>query len=410
MWCGSGTTLIDGPLRILMLAPTPYFADRGCHVRIYEEARALMALGHEVEIVTYHLGRDMPGIATHRIPAVPWYGKLEAGPSWHKPYLDILLFFKSLAIARRFKPHLIHAHLHEGAFLGFFLKLLLGVPLLFDCQGSLTTEIVDHEFCGRDSFLGRFFQRVERFINSTADAIVTSSTSAAVDLVNAWQIPSDRVTALMDGVNTDEFCPLQGSASRHVPGLPADRPVVAFLGLFNRYQGMDLLLEVIGLLRERGRAVHFLLMGFPEEKYRQQALDRGLGEMITFTGRVAYGDAAYHLAAADIAVSPKISLTEANGKLFNYLACGLPCLVFDTPINREILGDCGIYARYGDAADFAEQLEKLLADGDLIERLASAGRLKAVEEYSWQGRASELVAVYRRMLTGKRENCDSTIR
>ena len=79
-----------------MLAPTPFFADRGCHVRIYEEARTLAALGHRVEIVTYHIGRDLPGIITHRIPAIPWYRKLEAGPSWHKPYLDILLFCKAL--------------------------------------------------------------------------------------------------------------------------------------------------------------------------------------------------------------------------------------------------------------------------------------------------------------------------
>ena len=80
--------MTDGALRVLMIAPTPYFADRGCHVRIYEEARALTKLGHEVCIVTYHLGRDMPGVRVVRTPAVPWYGKLEAGPSWHKPYLD----------------------------------------------------------------------------------------------------------------------------------------------------------------------------------------------------------------------------------------------------------------------------------------------------------------------------------
>ncbi|MBP1729182.1 MAG: glycosyltransferase, YqgM-like family, partial [Deltaproteobacteria bacterium] len=86
-------------LRILMLAPTPFFADRGCHVRILEEARILAALGQRVEIVTYHIGRDLPGIITRRIPAIPWYRKLEAGPSWHKPYLDILLFCKALSVA-----------------------------------------------------------------------------------------------------------------------------------------------------------------------------------------------------------------------------------------------------------------------------------------------------------------------
>ncbi len=388
-------------LRVLMLAPTPYFADRGCHVRIYEEARALILLGHQVEIVTYHLGRDMPGIPTHRIPPIPWYRKLEAGPSWHKPYLDILLFFKSLAVARRFRPHLIHAHLHEGAFLGIFLKLFLRVPLLFDCQGSLTTEIVDHGFCRRESLLGGLFRTFERFINGGADAIITSSTPGATALVDLWKIPAGRVTPLIDGVNVDEFRPGDRDAARREVGLPGNIPVVAFLGLFNRYQGVDLLLEVIVLLREQGTPVHFLLMGFPEEKYRHMAKEMGIAENITFTGRVDYGEAALHLVAADVAISPKISLTEANGKLFNYLACGLPCLVFDTPINREILGDCGVYARYGDAGDFAAQLLILLGDQQLRSQLATAGRLKAEQEYSWQGRGRELVAVYQRLLAGK---------
>ena len=82
---------MSSSLKILMIAPTPYFSDRGCHVRIYEEARALRAIGHDVRIVTYHIGRDMEDISTERIVKIPWYKKLSAGPSWHKLYLDLLL-------------------------------------------------------------------------------------------------------------------------------------------------------------------------------------------------------------------------------------------------------------------------------------------------------------------------------
>ena len=132
-----------------MLAPTPYFADRGCHVRIYEEARALRSQGHDVRIVTYHLGRDMPGIPTIRIPRIPWYSRLEAGPSWHKLYLDLLLFFKAAMLIPDFRPQLIHAHLHEGAFIGYLLKRLSGLPLVFDYQGSVTGECIDPDTSGQ---------------------------------------------------------------------------------------------------------------------------------------------------------------------------------------------------------------------------------------------------------------------
>ena len=385
-------------LRVLMLAPTPYFADRGCHVRIFEEARAVTEQGAQVRIVTYHLGRDLPGIPTDRIVSVPWYRKLAAGPSWHKPYLDILLFFKALAVGRRFRPDLIHAHLHEGAFLGIFLKWFLRVPLLFDCQGSLTGEIVDHGFVRKGSLLARLFGALERFINDRADVIITSSGPGARELAENWGVAPERVFPLTDGVNTDEFRPLDREEARRRLQLPHDRPVVAFLGVMNRYQGVDLLLEVVKILKERGVAAHFLLMGFPDDRYRKLAGDLGVADLITFTGRIDYREAPFYLSAADVAVSPKISLTEANGKLFNYLACGLPTLVFDTPINREILDDAALYARYGEVSDFADQLEKLLTDPQLRADLAHQGRERAITEHSWQKRGCQLVAAYRRLL------------
>lgn len=381
-----------------MLAPTPYFADRGCHVRIFEEARAVVEQGAQVRIVTYHLGRDLGEIPTDRIVSIPWYRKLAAGPSWHKPYLDILLFLKAFAVGRRFRPDLIHAHLHEGAFLGIFLKRLLGVPLLFDCQGSLTGEIIDHGFVRKGSLPARLFGVLERFINDHSDVILTSSGPGARDLEENWGVPAEKVLPFTDGVNTDEFRPLDRDEARRKLQLPHDRPVVAFLGVMNRYQGVDLLLEVVKILQGRGVPAHFLLMGFPDERYRQLAGEMGVADLITFTGRIDYRDAPSCLAAADVAVSPKISLTEANGKLFNYLACGLPTLVFDTPINREILGDAALYARFGDPADFADRLEGLLTDTKLRSDLARQGRERAVTEHSWQSRGARLMAVYRRLL------------
>src|SRR5260221_9461449 len=81
--------------RVLAIAPTPFFVDRGGHVQIYEQARALQTLGNTLELCTYHIGRDMPGIVTHRIPRVPWYKKTDAGPSYQKLYLMFMLFWLS---------------------------------------------------------------------------------------------------------------------------------------------------------------------------------------------------------------------------------------------------------------------------------------------------------------------------
>lgn len=389
---------VPGPIKILMLAPTPYFADRGCHVRIYEEARALVELGQEVQIVTYHLGRDMHGIPTWRIAAIPWYRKLAAGPSWHKPYLDILLFFTALKVARRFKPDLIHAHLHEGAFIGIFLKFFLKVPLLFDCQGSLTAELIDHGFFRKGSLLHRGFRLMEGFINRRVDLIITSSTASAKQLRNDWQMPEGKVRALIDAVDTEIFRPYPQDKARRALGITPNVPLVVYLGVLNAYQGVDLLLESVRILQERGKPLHFLIMGFPDETYRKKAVELGVAKFITFTGRIDYGKAPLYLSAGDLAVSPKISLTEANGKLFNYLACGLPTVVFDTPVNREILGEAAVFAAYGDANDLADNLDGLMQDHGRRAELAKLARQQAEQEHSWQVRGEELLEIYRRCL------------
>jgi glycosyltransferase involved in cell wall biosynthesis len=381
-----------------MIAPTPFFSDRGCHVRIYEEARALIAMGYRVDLVTYHLGRDMEGIPTARIGAVPWYKKLGPGPSWHKPYLDVLLFFKALTVARRDRPRVIHAHLHEGALIGIMLGRVLRLPVLFDCQGSLTTEMIDHGFIRDGSLLYKIFLRIERMINSWADFIITSSNAGAEEIKTKWNLSTQRVEAVIDGVDTVIFRPYSREEARRQLGLPSELPIVVFLGVLNRYQGVDLLLETIGLMKGRGAPPHFLIMGFPEEKYRKKAVHMGIDDLVTFTGKVDYGRAPLYLCAGDIAVSPKISLTEANGKLLNYMACGLPTIAFDNPVNTEILGDKGVFARFGDPHDLARCIGELIADVDRRRSLSVSVREAAVKVHSWKSRAERISAIYRQLV------------
>ena len=120
--------------------------------------------------------------------------------------------------------------------------------------------------------------------------------------------------------------------------------------------------------------------------------------MIRFTGKVDYGDAPLLLSAADIAVTPKLSPTEANGKIFNYMACGLPVVAFDTPVNREALGDTGVYAAYGDARDLADRIAALLADNSARALYSAKVREKALSDHSWSSRGTQLSDIYSAML------------
>ena len=97
-------------MKILHIAPTPFFADRVCHMRILGEIKHLQSRGHALELATYHIGKEITNLNINRIINIPWYKKLEAGGSWHKLYLDILLLWTSIRTFLKLKPDIIHAH------------------------------------------------------------------------------------------------------------------------------------------------------------------------------------------------------------------------------------------------------------------------------------------------------------
>jgi glycosyltransferase involved in cell wall biosynthesis len=378
--------------RVLMIAPTPFFADRGCHVRIYEEARALQALGCRVEVCTYHLGDERPGLTTHRTPRIPWYNKLSAGPSWHKPYLDMLLLLKTWSVARRWRPDVLHGHLHEGAAIGSVVGKLLRLPVVGDFQGSLSGELKAHKFIPSRGWFHRFLTYAEGWIDRLPNVAIASCDDVAQELRKRFRVP--RVIPARDGVDTEMFHPdvKAGELCTLVP--PGSRPVV-YLGVLSAYQGVDHLLAAIPRVLARVPHAFFLVMGYPdEEMYRQQARDLGVEEHVGFPGRIPYDQAARYLAVGEVAVGPKLSETESNGKLYNYMACALPTVAFDTPPSREILGDLGIYAPRGDVDALADAIAGLLENPDESRQLGVRLRQRVVECFSWQNTARQLQKAY----------------
>lgn len=380
-----------------MIAPTPFFTDRGCHVRIYEEINALQNMGHTVVICTYHNGRDIPGLTIRRIVNIPWYTKLEAGPSIHKLYLDVLLLIRTLVIAFKIHPDVIHAHLHEGCFIGIFIKMAIKKPLIFDYQGSISEEMISHRFLTPSSGILTIIRKIEQKINISADRILTSSQFMQKNLLADGKIQKNKILFTMDGVDTNVFKPEKNSDFlKEQLDLPKKKKIVGYLGLLNEYQGISCLLEAIRIVIEHRSDVHFLIMGFPNEnKYRDDAKQLKISEFITFTGKIDYSEAPQYLAVPDIAVSPKLSKTEANGKLYNYMACGLPTVAFDSPVNREILGDLGIYAKkIGDPESFAEAIEYALNNENLLVVLRKDLRARAVLDFSWDAVAKKIFNSY----------------
>lgn len=387
--------------RVLMVAPTPYFSDRGCHVQIYEVARSQQLNGNDVALVTYHLGDDTGDIPTYRIPPIPWYRKRSAGPSWQKLYLDALLLARTLQVARRYRPHIIHAHMHEGAGVAWPIARALGVPLVLDLQGSFAGEMVNHGFVREGGPLHRFAGVVERRIIASADGMLMW-TYIGDTLQRLFEFDQDKVFPVDYGVDPERFRPhpKQELGDLYAAlGIPRERKVVAYLGLLSAYQGVDLLLEAAPRVLAACPDAHFLVMGYPnEERYRAQARALGIADRVTIPGRTDYRQAARYLSLGDVAVSAKLTPMEGNGKLLNYLACGLPTVAFDLPGNLATLGDVGTYAPTGDGAALADRIAELLRDPARRAELGRRSRERAVARYGWASIGARIDAMYDTLL------------
>ncbi|MFH1060901.1 MAG: glycosyltransferase [Pseudomonadota bacterium] len=388
-------------MKILGIAPTPFFADRGCPMRILGEVQALQRRGHELLVVTYHLGRDIEGVKTIRTKKVAWYDKLEAGPALGKFYLDLLLLSKTVAAIKSFKPDVIHGHLHEGAAIGIAARVLAGskVPVVFDVQGSLTGELDSYGWLDRLPLVRPMFRLAERIINRYSHQLVGSNIAVSEFLVEEMGLPADRVCTIIDGVHMNFF---EGSRDRDLKaelGIDPKRPVVLYTGALLASKGVDNYFRAIPPVLAKEPDALFLVVGYPVEDSQKLVRELGVADHVLFMGQVDYFELPDYLRIGEVAVDPKVEAAgEASGKIINYMGGGLPVACFDNANNRRFLGDTGAFAPTPDPAGLAAAILSLLADPAARRAKGEAARRRVEEEFSWEAGGRQYEEVFQRAL------------
>jgi len=389
-------------VKVLHIGPTPFFSDRGCHIRIRGLVQGLQRHGAECWLCTYGLGSDVAGVETERIANIPGYRRINAGPSPFKYLADLLLLARVCVSILRRHPDVLHGHLHEGALIGHAARTLLfwrRLPLVFDMQGSLTGELEQYGYFRWFPPARWLFCVTEWIINRLPDRIAASSASSLEIARDRFGVAAQRLRLVPDGTDVQPVSEDRAAELRADLGLPSDKLVVIYTGSLKRVKGLEALHATIAGCAQRGLPVHFLIVGYPVQETRKFLAEAGLDPYCALAGRVPFDQISEYLALADGALEPKPAGTgEASGKLLNYMAAGLPVVCFDTPNNRAMLGDSGCYASPdgapADGDGLVDELAKLSANRERARALGQQARARVSAEYSWDASAATLLDLY----------------
>ena len=376
-----------------MIAPTPFFSDRGAHVQIYEQAKALARLGNTVQILTYNLGRDVEGIIIHRCWTPKRYKKISAGPSITKIFLVPLMCLKLIKLKFQFKPHQIHAHLHEGALIAKLANQILKTPTVFDYQGSLNQEVGQYLKGRRYAALIWFLRLLEKEINSWFP-VITQSEKMVYEIGGMRRKNCNlKILNVRDGVDTNRFSPTVPN-KKYLTDLNLTEGYrrIIFMGYLAEHQGIYLLLDAFRILLETKKKVFLIIIGYPVSKILLNHIaNLGIADHIRLLGQIDYFEVHSYLALGEIAIAPKISTTEGDGKIYNYMAMGIPVVTFEREVSREILENAGIYCPEMDSNSLAKTILDALVDTGDRGRM---GRELSLQKLSWDRVGSKILSAY----------------
>jgi glycosyltransferase involved in cell wall biosynthesis len=365
-------------LRILFLAPQPFFEVRGTPLAVQAMVRALGALGHQVDLLTYPQGApaDLPAARHFRSPRLP-VGRVRAGPSLAKLALDVPFLAAAAWRMVRTRYDVVHA-VEEAAHLAAPLARVLGLPLVVDVDSSIPEQLRDSGFARRGPLLWAA-EALEAHALRHSAAVITVCDSLTRSV--RARAPAARVFQVEDPPLVDAADPPPAeavAALRDALRLGAG-PVVLYSGNFEAYQGVDLLVDAAALVPD----AQFLFMGGePAENERMRARAATRGGHCVFAGKRPVAELPLFLAAADVVVSPRRTGLNTPFKIYTYLASGKPLVATRIDTHTQLLDDTLAVLTEPSAEGLAAGVRQVLAEPERSAARARRARELIERDYS----------------------------
>jgi glycosyltransferase involved in cell wall biosynthesis len=368
------------PLKICVVAACPFPHSRGSPIRIQRLANALADRGHEVDVYTYHLGKDAPEdrFDVIRCARVPTYRKMSPGPSIQKLLIvDPLLTAKLSAGIRRKSYDIIHAHHYEGLLAARLGRGRRGIPLVYDAHTLLGSELPYYKLGLPQQLISRLGNRVDRWLPGLSDHVV-SVTQTIKDKLVAQGMADEKISVITNGVEYEMF---PARADGEVSAAESRRLI--FTGNLASYQGIDHLLHAFAKVVQKNPSLRLLLVAKSSfEPYEELARELHIRDKIEVSD-APFADHPRLLAESAVAVNPRVNADGIPQKLLNYMAASCATVSFEGSAPCIENGVTGLTVENGNTDAFADAVLRLLDNPALADRIGRQARDAVLTSFTW---------------------------
>jgi glycogen synthase len=306
---------------------------------------------------------------------------------------------------------IVHCHTWYTHFGGILAKLFYGIPLVLTVHSLEPLRPWKREQIGRGYDLSCW---VEKTAIEMADAVIAVSRSTQEDVLRMFDVDAERVPVIPNGIDTEQYRPIERPDLVAGYGIDVNRPYVLFLGRMTRQKGLLYLLEAADMIDQDMQIV--LCAGesdTPELQAELEGMVEALRErrrgVVWIPGMIDRADTIVLYTHATVFCCP--SIYEPFGIInLEAMACGTPVVGSAVGGIPEVVvdGETGFLVDAGlssapphdptDPAGFsrglANAINRFAADPALGRRMGEAGRRRVVENFSWRSIAKQTLALY----------------
>jgi glycosyltransferase involved in cell wall biosynthesis len=373
-------------MKILIVAPQPFFSPRGTPFSVYYRTLISAELGLDIDFLTYGEGEDVSisGVRLRRIPRFKFLGEVKIGPSPLKLVLDFFILIKLISMLIKNKYDVVHAH-EEAVFLALPLKPIFKFKLIYDMHSSLPQQLTNFNFT-TSRLLINIFKKLEDASLHSADAIITICPDL-FNYVNGIVKNREKHYLIENSIFEDVRLAhdgkggLKGDNKKVVEILkfPKHKKLIVYAGTLEKYQGIDILIHAFRqVLKKEPSALLIIVGGSPEQvlSFKDLARELKISDSVIFTGRIPQKQAKHYTTVANVLVSPRSEGTNTPLKIYEQLASGIPLVATNIYSHTQVLSNRVAFLVNPESGDMARGiLSALSSDGEVQARVTKAHEL-----------------------------------